>query len=81
MPIITPLADLGHITRQTACLASQLGDGITNYLYPTNGTLMAALAVAGLSYTHWLRFIWKMFIIWVEGICVLVAIAQIIQLA
>ena len=81
MPIITPLADLGHITRQTACLASQLGDGITNYLYPTNGTLMAALAVAGLSYTHWLRFIWKMFIIWVGGICVLVAIAQIIQLA
>lgn len=81
MPIITPLADMGGITRQVACLASQLGDGITNYLYPTNGTLMAALAVAGLTYTHWIKFIAKMFVLWIVGCSLLVAIAQIIQLA
>lgn len=81
MPIVTPLADLGNVTRQTACLASQLGDGITNYLYPTNGTLMAALAVGGLTYTHWFKFIWKMFIVWTVGCTLMVGLAQIIQLA
>lgn len=81
MPIVTPLADLGNVTRQTAVLASQLGDGITNYLYPTNGTLMAALAVGGLTYTHWFKFIWRMFILWIIGCMVFVGLAQIIQLA
>ncbi|MCW1891610.1 hypothetical protein OK016_30260 [Vibrio chagasii] len=46
MPIIIPLADIGEVTRQVAALASQLGDGISNYIYPTNGGLLAVLAIA-----------------------------------
>jgi len=81
MPIMTPLADMGGVTRQVACLASQLGDGITNYIYPTNGGLLAVLSVAGLSYKHWARFAWKIIGIFTILCGIFCAIAQIIQLA
>ncbi len=41
MPIMAPLADLLEVTRQTSVLAFQLGDGLTNILYPTSGYFMA----------------------------------------
>ncbi len=80
MPIIVPLADLGNITRQTAALASQLGDGLTNYIYPTNGALMAALATGGLTYKHWFNFVNKVMLIMIVGCAIFVAIAQVINL-
>lgn len=81
MPIITPLADFGGITRQTAVLASQLGDGLTNYVYPTNGTLLAALAVGGCTYMHWFKFVAKVMVVMIIGSAVFVAIGQMIGLA
>lgn len=81
MPIITPLADIGGVTRQVACLASQLGDGITNYIYPTNGGLLAALSVAGLSYGHWAKFAWKIILFFIVLCVAAVAIAQMIGLS
>ena len=59
MPIMAPLADLSGVTRQTAVLAFQLGDGLTNLIVPTSATLMGCLAAARVSYGHWLAFFWK----------------------
>ena len=56
MPLMAPLADLLEVHRQTAVLAFQIGDGISNALTPTNGHLMASLALAGLSWIKWARF-------------------------
>ncbi|WP_233437137.1 YfcC family protein [Staphylococcus gallinarum] len=64
MPIMAPLADMLGITRQTAVLAFQLGDGFTHIFYPTSGYFMAALAIGGVSYTKWIRFFFPLFIIW-----------------
>lgn len=57
MPIMAPLSDLLGITRQTAVLAFQLGDGITNLIIPTSGLLMGLLAIARIPYGRWFRFI------------------------
>ena len=43
MPIMIPIADLADITRQTAVVAYNLGDGISNQIFPTVGALMAVL--------------------------------------
>ncbi|MBX7483815.1 putative basic amino acid antiporter YfcC [Qipengyuania qiaonensis] len=59
MPIMAPLADLSGVTRQTAVLAFQLGDGLTNLVIPTSAVLMGCLAAAKVSYTSWIAFIWK----------------------
>src|SRR5699024_12836201 len=54
MTIMAPLADLVDVTRQTAVLAFQLGDGFAHILYPTSGYFMAALAIAGVEWHKWI---------------------------
>jgi len=41
-------------------LAFQFGDGFTNMITPTSGVLVAALAMARIPYTDWVKWIWKM---------------------
>ena len=57
MPIMIPMADMLHITRQTATLAFQFGDGISNTLWFTNGTLLIYCGLARVSLKKWYRFI------------------------
>lgn len=63
MPLMTPLSDLLGLSRQTAVLAYVLGDGISNIIIPTNGALMAMLAMGKVSFEKWFRFVWPIFII------------------
>jgi len=60
MPLLTPLADLVGITRQTAVLAFNFGDGFSNVLYPTNALLLIALSFSVVSYIKWVRWTWKL---------------------
>jgi len=72
MPILAPLADMLGVTRQVAVQAYQFGDGFTNSIFPTSGTLMASLAVAGVSWAKWAKWMFPLFIMWfIIGIIVL----------
>ena len=57
MPIMAPLADIVGVGRQVAVLAFQFGDGFSNILIPTQYVLVGILAMAGVPYDRWLRFI------------------------
>lgn len=57
IPIMAPLGDLVGVTRQTACIAFQLGDGISNIFTPTSGFFMAGLALARIPWTKWAKWI------------------------
>jgi uncharacterized ion transporter superfamily protein YfcC len=57
MPLMAPLADLTGVTRQTAVLAYQFGDGFTNIIIPTNALLMGMLGLSRIPYQRWFRFI------------------------
>jgi len=57
MPIMAPLADIVGVHRQVAVLAFQFGDGFSNILIPTQYVLIGILAMAGIPYDRWLRFI------------------------
>ena len=59
MPIMAPLADLIGVSRQTAVLAFQLGDGLTNIIIPTSASLIGCLGVVKLSWNEWAQFIWR----------------------
>lgn len=54
MPLVAPMADMAGITRQTAVLAYQLGDGPSNLLWPT--AALAALAMGNVPYSKWLKW-------------------------
>ncbi len=56
MPLMGPLADLSGITRQTAVLAYQFGDGFTNMIIPTSGVTVGTLALAKIPYEKWFRW-------------------------
>ncbi|GGA78938.1 YfcC family protein [Ornithinibacillus halotolerans] len=56
MPILAPLGDLVGVSRQTAVLAFQYGDGISNILTPTAGVLMASLALAKIPWIKWVKW-------------------------
>jgi len=58
MPIMAPLSDLVGVSRQVAVLAFQFGDGFSNILIPTQYVLIGILAMAGVPYDRWVRFIW-----------------------
>lgn len=64
MPIMTPLADIMNISRQVAVQAYKLGDGFTNVITPISGVLMANLAIAGISWTKWIKFVYPLVLIW-----------------
>jgi len=56
MPIMTPLSDILGITRQTAVLAFQLGDGISNMIIPTSGVTMGVLTLGKIPYSRWVKW-------------------------
>lgn len=58
MPVMAPLADVVGVTRQTAVLAFQFGDGWINPILPTSGVTMGVLGLAGISWEKWIKWMW-----------------------
>jgi uncharacterized ion transporter superfamily protein YfcC len=75
MPVLSPLADIVGVTRQTTVLAYQFADGFTNILTPLSGYFMAGLALAGIPYQKWIKWIMPLAVIWwvAGGIFVVIA--------
>ncbi len=77
MPIMAPMADLLGITRDTAVLAYQFGDGLSNIVWPTAfAAIMSGLA--GVKLDKWWKFIFPIFfaIIIVQAILMVVAVVS-----
>lgn len=76
MPIMLPVADIIGMTKQTAVLAFNFGDGLSNYILPTSSALMGFIAMVGISYSNWMKFMWRLFLIWTVVGAVLVIVAN-----
>ncbi|WJY26461.1 MULTISPECIES: YfcC family protein [Sporosarcina] len=79
MPIMAPLSDLVGVTRQTAVLAFQFGDGISNIFTPTSGYFMAGLALARIPWSKWLKWIFPLILIHYTLGAIFVTIAHLIN--
>ncbi len=64
MPLLISTADAIGMTRQTAILAFNYGDGFSNFLLPQSSALMGNITAADVSYTEWMKFFWKIFLAW-----------------
>ena len=56
MPVMAPLADVVGISRQTAVLAFQFGEGWINPILPTSGVTMGVLGLAGIPWERWVKW-------------------------
>jgi len=65
MPIMAPLSDLVGVTRQTAVLAFQFGDGFSNMIIPTSAITMGVLTLADIPWEKWARWILPLQIIFI----------------
>ena len=59
MPILAPLSDLIGLSRDVCVMAFQFGAILMDLIIPTNGALMAVIAIAGISYNEWAKFLIK----------------------
>lgn len=59
IPILVPLSDLIGMSRQVCVMAFQYGAILMNMVSPTNGALMAILALSGIRYDRWFAFALK----------------------
>ena len=81
MPIMIPLSDIIGVTRQTAIIAYQFGDGLSNILWPTLGYLWICIGAAKIKYEEWVKFIGPLILIWYVVCAILLVVAQGIGLA
>lgn len=79
MPIMSVIADMADMTRQTAVLAFQFGDGFLNMLSPTSGYFIAALAIGDVEWKDWAKWFLPLLIIWVIQSWIFLVIASIIN--
>ncbi|MCI7617893.1 MAG: AbgT family transporter [Firmicutes bacterium] len=75
MPIMSALADVLGITRQTAVLAFECGDGFWNMITPVHPILMASLGLAGVSFKKWFKYALPLVLLWSVWVCIVLAIA------
>ena len=64
MPILAPLSDVIGLSKQVTISAYKYGDGISNLIIPTSGTLMGFIGIAKVPYEKWLKFIMPLIGIW-----------------
>lgn len=80
IPIMGPLGDVLGLTPQTVVTAFIFGDGITNLLLPMSAATMGAVAIAGISYGQYVKYIWRII---VTNLCIggaMVMVATLIHL-
>ena len=77
MPIMAPMADLLGLTRDTACLAFQFGDGLSNIIWPTAYAAVVS-GLAGVPLDKWWKLAFKLFGLLVAAQAILMVVAVMI---
>ena len=77
MPIMAPLADLIGISRQSAVLAFQFGDGLSNIIWPTSMTPIIC-GIAGVKIEKWWKWFVPIFIALVITQSILMAVSVVV---
>ena len=77
MPIMSQLADILGVTRQTAVLAYQFGGGLTNIYWPT-ADIVIICGLGGISLQKWYKWFTPLFLMLFLAQVILLAIATVI---
>ena len=56
MPLLAPLGDFADVSRPLIVTAWSWGAGVARFITPTSATVMAGIALAGVRYDKWIRF-------------------------
>jgi len=78
LPILVPLSDLIGLSRQICVLAYQYGAIMPDMIVPTNGALMAIIAIAKIPYNKWFKSALKptSLMLLIGAVTIIVAVAM-----
>ena len=57
MPLLAPLGDFADVSRPLVVTAWSWGAGLARFVTPTSAVVMAGIALAGVRYDRWIRFV------------------------
>lgn len=78
IPILAPLGDFAEVDRSLIVTAWNMGAGWIRMVLPTNGVLIAGLALAGVAYNRYLRFMLPLLALLLVPTWVLLAVAAVV---
>ena len=65
IPILAPLGQFAGVDRSLIVTAFQAASGLVNLITPTAAVVMGALAFGHVPYDRWVRFVWKLLLIFI----------------
>jgi uncharacterized ion transporter superfamily protein YfcC len=79
MPLLAPLGDFADVSRPLVVTAWSWGAGIARFITPTSAVVMAGLALAGVRYDKWIRFMLPLMVLLAVVCLVMLGIAALVD--
>jgi uncharacterized ion transporter superfamily protein YfcC len=79
MPLLAPLGDFAEVSRPLVVTAWSWGAGIARFITPTSAVVMAGIALAGVRYDKWIRFMLPLMGILAAASLVMIAVAAAVE--
>jgi uncharacterized ion transporter superfamily protein YfcC len=79
MPLLAPLGDFADVSRPLIVTAWSWGAGLARFITPTSAVVMAGLALAGVRYDKWIRFMLPLMGILLVASLVMLGIAAAVE--
>jgi uncharacterized ion transporter superfamily protein YfcC len=79
MPLLAPLGDFADVSRPLIVTAWSWGAGIARFITPTSAVVMAGIALAGVRYDRWIRFMLPLMAILAVACLVMLGLAAAVE--
>jgi uncharacterized ion transporter superfamily protein YfcC len=79
MPLLAPLGDFADVSRPLVVTAWSWGAGIARFITPTSAVVMAGIALAGVRYDKWIRFMLPLMGILAVACVVMLGLAALLE--
>jgi uncharacterized ion transporter superfamily protein YfcC len=79
MPLLAPLGDFADVSRPLVVTAWSWGAGLARFITPTSAVVMAGIALAGVRYDKWIRFMLPLMGILLVASLVMLGIAAAVE--
>jgi uncharacterized ion transporter superfamily protein YfcC len=79
MPLLAPLGDFADVSRPLVVTAWCWGAGLARFITPTSAVVMAGIALAGVRYDRWIRFMLPLMGLLAVASIVMLAIAAALE--
>jgi uncharacterized ion transporter superfamily protein YfcC len=79
MPLLAPLGDFADVSRPLVVTGWSWGAGLARFITPTSAVVMAGIALAGVRYDRWIRFMLPLMGILLMASLVMLGIAAVLE--